>query len=197
MDFQLLALSLWRDITLIRKFMEEFRTDSTLLHFPKQVDNTACGVSWIFSLTSRIWSLLFSSCDGPWRAMPCTVLTSNQMWGHIKSEDAGLCQIPGFANNFPIITQVFFRWERQPYFSFKGRGGSALAEGSSKALSYMFSSASRTRECALPRADHPRASPCILGYTEPPPPKCLRSRISSRYCPEINYLWWLFCLLTG
>lgn len=71
-------------------------------------------------------------------------------------------------------------------------------KAAAKPSDVLFTSASRTRERALSRTDHPRASPCISGVTlNPPPPKCLRSRISSRYCPEINYLWWLFCLLTG
>lgn len=59
--------------------MEEFRTDSTLLHVSQQVDNTTCVVlSFFFSLMSRNWSLLFSSCHLPfhglWKAMSCTVL---------------------------------------------------------------------------------------------------------------------------
>lgn len=69
LDCQFLALGLWRD----RKFIGEFKTDSTLLQFSKQVDNTACVVSPLFSHSHEE----FEVCPSMGLEEPCHALTSH------------------------------------------------------------------------------------------------------------------------
>ena len=185
--------------------MEEFRTGSTLFYtWSRQITLPMFFHSYQeFKVCSALPATPPSTgspghtMTRPWKATSCTVLASAPF--PPRTPDSTRFQVLLLVSPKPLWYHTgergnhFFQPQRQQRFCSNRNKKQTPQTYTVQLCLREHVSMLCPRGPALTTPD-PATAFRVLHWT---PPECLRSKISSRYCPEINYLWWLFCLLTG